>query len=107
MKRFSVPHHRSLPEATLCSLPSAQGSPCSIIILILVRCVLLVLIFSYQISDVLVRLLKLHLVHALALVPVKEGFPPVHRTELRCEPLENTLGCCCIGYHRARLGFIS
>merc|ERR1719336_66776 len=53
--------------------------------------VLLVLIFGDEIADVLVRLLELHLVHALSLVPVEESLPLVHRAELGGQSLEDAL----------------
>merc|ERR1719383_406792 len=65
--------------------------------------ILLVLVLRDEISDVLVGLLEFHLVHALALVPVKERLALVHRAELSGEPLEDTLQRCGISYESARI----
>merc|ERR1711877_10173 len=53
--------------------------------------VLLVLVLGDQVADVLVGLLELHLVHALALVPVEERLALVHGAELGGEALEDAL----------------
>ena len=39
----------------------------------------------------MIHLGKLHLIHALACVPVEEGFPPVHGGELVQHSLERLL----------------
>merc|ERR1719232_345372 len=64
--------------------------------------ILLILVFRDQIADVLVSLLELHLVHALALVPVKERLPLVHGAELRGQTLEDSLEGRRVGDERAR-----
>merc|ERR1712121_29205 len=53
--------------------------------------VLLILIFGDEIAHVLIRLLKLHLVHALALIPMQERLALVHFGELRADPLKHAL----------------
>jgi len=62
-----------------------------IVVPVAIRGILLVLVLSDQVPDVLVRLLELHLVHALALVPVEEGLALVEGAELRREALEHGL----------------
>merc|ERR1712142_639950 len=53
--------------------------------------VLLVLVLGDEVPHVLVGLLELHLVHALALVPVEEGLALVHGAELGRQTLEDAL----------------
>merc|ERR1711964_300656 len=53
--------------------------------------ILLVLVLGDEIDDVLVGLLELHLVHALALVPVEERLSLVESRELRRKALEHGL----------------
>merc|ERR1719284_1841863 len=65
--------------------------------------ILLVLVLGNEIPDVLVRLLELHLVHALSLVPVEEGLPLVHSAELCGESLEDALERGGVGNEGARL----
>merc|ERR1712178_543903 len=67
--------------------------------------ILLVLVLGDQVPDVLVGLLELHLVHALALVPVEEGLALVHGTELGGQALEDSLEGGGVGDEGAR-GFI-
>merc|ERR1712142_1044816 len=64
--------------------------------------VLLVLVLGDQVPHVLVGLLELHLVHALALIPVKERLAFVHRAELGGEALEDALQCGGVGDEGAR-----
>merc|ERR1719461_1789647 len=67
--------------------------------------ILLILVFRDQVANVLVGFLELHLVHALALVPVKEGLPLVHGAELRGQSLEDSLEGRGVGDERAG-GFV-
>merc|ERR1712217_744298 len=64
--------------------------------------VLLVLVLGDQVADILVGLLELHLVHALALVPVEEGLALVHRAELGGQALEDALERGRVGHERER-----
>merc|ERR1719228_98891 len=68
--------------------------------------VLLVLVLGDQVADVLVGLLELHLVHALALVPVEEGLALVHGTELGGQALEDALKGRGVGDEGARGGVV-
>merc|ERR550534_2845228 len=51
--------------------------------------VLLVLVLGDQVAHVLVGLLELHLVHALAIVPVEERLALVHGAELGGQALDD------------------
>merc|ERR1719411_953848 len=62
--------------------------PCLLRIFIPRHGILLVLVLSNQVPDVLIRLLELHLVHALALIPVQERLALVHGPELGRQALE-------------------
>merc|ERR1739848_758142 len=66
--------------------------------------VLLVLVLGDEVAHVLVGLLELHLVHALALVPVQEGLALVHLCELRADALEHALNGRGVGHEGAALG---
>ena len=60
--------------------------------LFIVHCGLLVLlVLADQVVHVGLGLGELHLVHALAGVPVEERFAPEHRGELLRDPLEQLL----------------
>ena len=52
---------------------------------------LVLLILGHQVVHVGLSLSELHLVHALTSVPVKEGLPPEHSSELLGDPLEKFL----------------
>merc|ERR1711951_147714 len=63
--------------------------------------VLLILIFGDEIAHVLVRLLELHLVHALSLVPVQERLALIHFRDLRRNALNLALNRRRIRHERA------
>merc|ERR1719281_2413389 len=82
--------------------------PCRPLLLLFVavcfdRSILLILVLGDQITNVLISLLELHLVHALSLVPVEEGLPLVHSSELGGESLEDALERGGVGNECARL----
>merc|ERR1712060_258381 len=77
-----------------------------LVVLLLDHGVLLVLVLGDEIPDVLVGLLELHLVHALALVPVEERLPLVHSAELGGQPLEDALERGGVGHEGARGGIV-
>ena len=52
---------------------------------------LVLLVLGHQVVHVGLGLSELHLVHALASVPVEEGLPPEHGGELLGDPLEQLL----------------
>merc|ERR1719384_2126959 len=81
---------------------SGSNSRLVLVLFVFDRGVLLVLVLRDQVADVLVSLLELHLVHALALVPVEEGLPLVHGTELRRQALEDSLQRGGVGHEGAR-----
>merc|ERR1719491_2948586 len=77
-----------------------------IIILVLIAIevhhgILLILILGDEIAHILIRLLELHLVHALALIPMQERLPLIHLRELRRNALEHALNRRRIGHERA------
>ena len=53
--------------------------------------VLVLLVLRDQVVHVGLSLIELHLVHALASVPVEESLPPEHGSELLANPLEELL----------------
>merc|ERR1719439_328175 len=59
--------------------------------------VLLVLVLGDQVAHVLVGFLELHLVHALALVPVEERLALVHGAELGRQALKDAFERCGVG----------
>merc|ERR1719384_1007826 len=63
--------------------------------------VLLILILRDEIAHIFVGLLELHLVHALAFVPVQEGLALIHFGELRADALEHALNRRGVGHERA------
>merc|ERR1712173_442215 len=65
--------------------------------------ILLVLVLRDEIADVLVGLLELHLVHTLTLVPVEEGLPLVHSSELGGQSLEDAFQRGGVGHEGAAL----
>jgi len=52
---------------------------------------LVLLVLGHQVVHVALRLGELHLVHALAGVPMQEGLAPEHGRELLGDPLEQLL----------------
>merc|ERR1711994_1033930 len=63
--------------------------------------VLLILIFGDQIAHIFIRLLELHLVHALAFVPMQERLALVHLRKLRRNALKHALNRRRIRHERA------
>merc|ERR1719318_888073 len=63
----------------------------SIGILVINSSLLILLVLTHQVVHVALRLGELHLVHALPRVPVEEGLPPEHGSELLGDPLEQLL----------------
>merc|ERR1712039_157884 len=61
--------------------------------LLLGRRVLVLLVLGHEVVHVRFRLGELHLVHALASVPVQEGFATEHRREIFSHALEHLLDC--------------
>merc|ERR1719220_1959701 len=59
--------------------------------------ILFLLILSNQITNILVRLLKLHLVHTFAFVPMQESLSFVHFSKLCANSLKHALDCSRIG----------
>merc|ERR1719234_225618 len=57
------------------------------------RCFLVLLVFRNQVVHVALSLGELHLIHALACVPVEESFASEHGGELLRNPLEELLDC--------------
>merc|ERR1719510_1532914 len=96
---FFLKHVWSLPGVSL------SGGYNLLVLVVRHDSILLVLVLGDQIANVLVGLLELHLVHALALVPVKEGLALVHGAELRGQALEDALQSGGVGDKRAR-GFV-
>merc|ERR1719245_327318 len=68
-----------------------------VIILQIDNRILLILIFCYQIAHILIRLLKLHLIHAFALIPMQKRLPLIHFGKLCANPLKYSL-------YRGRIG---
>merc|ERR1719362_2797805 len=52
---------------------------------------LVLLVLGHQVVHVGLRLSELHLIHALACVPMEESLPSEHSGELLADPLENLL----------------
>merc|ERR1719397_474240 len=65
--------------------------------------ILLVLVFSNQITYIFVSLLELHFVHTFPIVPVQEGLSLVHRSELCGQSLEDSLQRGSVGNERTSL----
>merc|ERR1740123_1696097 len=59
--------------------------------------ILLILILSNQIAHILIRLLKLHLIHAFALIPMQKRLTLIHFGKLCANPLKYSLYCRRIG----------
>merc|ERR1719410_1843041 len=53
--------------------------------------ILFILIFSDQITNILIRFLEFHLVHTLTLIPMQESLSLVHFGKLCANSLEDTL----------------
>merc|ERR1719445_2662420 len=68
-----------------------------VIILQIDNRILLILIFCNQIAHILIRLLKLHLIHAFALIPMQKRLPLIHFGKLCANPLKYSLYCRRIG----------
>merc|ERR550539_586121 len=72
-----------------------------IIIIVLIfqinNCILLILIFSNQITNILISLLKFHLIHSFALIPMQECLSLIHFSKLCTNSLKDTLYCSRIG----------
>ena len=60
-------------------------------VVVLGQGLLVLLVLGHQVVEVGLGLRELHLVHALASVPVEEGLPPEHGSELLGDPLEQLL----------------
>ena len=60
-------------------------------VIVLGQGLLVLLVLGHQVIEVGLGLSELHLVHALAGVPVEEGLPPEHGGELLRDPLEDLL----------------
>merc|ERR1712037_743716 len=61
--------------------------------LVVSSCLLVLLVFRHQVVHVALGLRELHLIHALACVPVEESLPSEHGGELLGNPLEQLLDC--------------
>merc|ERR1711871_1861925 len=61
---------------------------------LLSSCILILLVLRDKIVHVTFGLSELHLVHALACVPVEECLAPEHRSEVLRDALEHFLNCC-------------
>ena len=64
--------------------------------------ILVLLVLGHQVVHVALSLCELHLVHALAGVPVKEGLPPEHGGELLGDALEEFLDGGAVADERTR-----
>ena len=62
-----------------------------IAVLIINCCFLILLILSNEVIHIRFCLCELHLIHSFSCVPVNEGFPSVHGSELLSNSLENLL----------------
>merc|ERR1719361_674911 len=62
-----------------------------------ITCILFVLVFSNQVTNVLVCFLELHLVHTFSFVPMEESFSSVHSSELSGQTLEDSFERCGVG----------
>merc|ERR1719461_1113308 len=60
-------------------------------VLIFCQCLLILLVLGHQVVEVGLGLCELHLIHALASVPVEEGLPPEHGGELLRDSFEDLL----------------
>merc|ERR1719491_752312 len=74
----------------------------TILILLVILIIILVLIaIEVHHGILLILLLELHLVHALALIPMQERLPLIHLRELRRNALEHALNRRGIGHEGA------
>merc|ERR1712151_1250717 len=64
--------------------------------------ILFILIFSDQVTNILVRFLEFHLVHTLTLIPMQESLSLVHFGKLCANALEDTLNGRGVGNKGAR-----
>merc|ERR1712099_160112 len=65
-------------------------------------CVLILLILRDKVVHVALGLRELHLVHALARIPVQEGLAPEHRCEVLSHAFEHLLNGCRVPKERYR-----
>merc|ERR1719361_795771 len=62
-----------------------------------ITCILFVLVFSNQVTNVFVCFLELHLVHTFSFVPMEESLSSVHSTKLSGQTLEDAFQCRGVG----------
>merc|ERR1711953_1607288 len=65
-------------------------------------CVLILLILRDEVVHVALGLRELHLVHALARIPMQEGLTPEHRCEVLSHSFEHLLNGCRVPKERHR-----
>merc|ERR1712099_70398 len=116
-ERLQPADHRSSKFCTTCGFPTASakelcrpsrsgvmqgGSRLHVILalflvefaLLFCGCVLILLILRDKVVHVALGLRELHLVHALARIPMQEGLSPEHRCEVLSHSFEHLLNGC-------------